>query len=242
MVLRSIGTDWASIWPRDMDHPRIRNAKWLFFDLGETLVDERPALFEWTKSCVTLLDGIGVSATAEDLDQAIRNAATDFDPKAMLTGVMALSGGLLNAEIIRRDTSMPTDLLVLFPDVEDLLATLSQRYSLGIVANQSPDTIKRCEDWGIARYFEFILGSADVGLAKPDPAIFQMALNQAGCTGGEAVMIGDRLDNDIRPARKFGLSTIRVLQGYYTGQQPRDDIDVADITIPGIAELASIFD
>ena len=48
----------------------------------------------------------------------------------------------------------------------------------------------------------------------PDPEIFKLALERAGCALSEAVMIGDRLDNDIRPARLRGWKTIRVAQGF----------------------------
>ena len=51
----------------------------------------------------------------------------------------------------------------------------------------------------------------------PDPEIFKLALERAGCALSEAVMIGDRLDNDIRPARLRGWKTIRVAQGFAAG-------------------------
>jgi FMN phosphatase YigB (HAD superfamily) len=57
------------------------------------------------------------------------------------------------------------------------------------------------------------LCSFELGLEKPDPAIFSIALERAGCAASEAVMIGDRLDYDICPARMLGWRTIRVAQG-----------------------------
>jgi HAD superfamily hydrolase (TIGR01549 family) len=53
-------------------------------------------------------------------------------------------------------------------------------------------------------FISICLSSTEVGLEKPDPAIFQLALSQSGCEPPQAVMIGDRLDNDIRPARLLG--------------------------------------
>jgi FMN phosphatase YigB (HAD superfamily) len=58
--------------------------------------------------------------------------------------------------------------------------------------------------WGLTPFISICLSSTEVGLEKPDPAVFQLALSQSGCKPSQAVMIGDRLDNDIRPARLLG--------------------------------------
>ena len=81
------------------------------------------------------------------------------------------------------------------------------------------------------------LSSAEIGLEKPDPKIFRLALSRAGCAPEEAVMIGDRIDNDIRPARMQGWGTIRILQGFARFQSPRDQFDEADATVAELAEL-----
>jgi FMN phosphatase YigB (HAD superfamily) len=50
-------------------------------------------------------------------------------------------------------------------------------------------------------------------------------------------MIGDRLDNDIRPARLQGWKTIRILQGFARFQAPRNEFDQADATVENLTEL-----
>jgi FMN phosphatase YigB (HAD superfamily) len=54
-------------------------------------------------------------------------------------------------------------------------------------------------------------------------------------------MIGDRLDNDIRPARSQGWNTIRILQGFAKYQLPRDPFNEADATAARIEELVPLF-
>jgi len=54
-------------------------------------------------------------------------------------------------------------------------------------------------------------------------------------------MIGDRLDNDIRPARLLGWKTIRIMQGFARFQSPRDSADEADFTVANLSELVPIF-
>jgi beta-phosphoglucomutase-like phosphatase (HAD superfamily) len=69
-------------------------------------------------------------------------------------------------------------------------------------------------DYGIEKYFDLIISSSDVGVSKPSLEIFELALNEASCTPNEAIMVGDRLDNDIIPAQIIGMKTVWIKQGY----------------------------
>jgi putative hydrolase of the HAD superfamily len=77
-------------------------------------------------------------------------------------------------------------------------------------------------------------------MAKPDEAIFRWALDRAGCAAADALMVGDRLDNDIAPARRLGMRTVRVRQGIARSQQPRTVEETPDCTIDAIADLAQV--
>jgi FMN phosphatase YigB (HAD superfamily) len=85
------------------------------------------------------------------------------------------------------------------------------------------------------------LCSFELGLEKPDPAIFKLALDRAGSAASQAVFIGDRIDNDIRPARLLGWKTIRIAQGFARFQSPRDGLDEADLTLANLEELVPVF-
>jgi ribonucleotide monophosphatase NagD (HAD superfamily) len=52
-------------------------------------------------------------------------------------------------------------------------------------------------------------------------------------------MVGDRLDNDIAPAKRLGMQTIRVLQGFARHQRPRSAAEEPDHTIRAIADLSN---
>lgn len=54
-------------------------------------------------------------------------------------------------------------------------------------------------------------------------------------------MIGDRIDNDIVPAKKMGWKTIRVLQGSNRMQEPVSEIEKADFTVARLSEVVGIF-
>jgi FMN phosphatase YigB (HAD superfamily) len=121
------------------------------------------------------------------------------------------------------------------------LRTLSSRYRIGVIANQPAGTEERLTKWGLTPFISICLSSTEVGLEKPDPAIFQLALSQSGCKPSQAVMIGDRLDNDIRPARLLGWKTIRIAQGFARFQSPRDGLDEADLTLANVKLVVPVF-
>ena len=105
-----------------------------------------------------------------------------------------------------------------------------------------PARAERLQAYGLSGYFEVCVSSGDIGMSKPDAAIFHLALEQAECAPGDAVMVGDRLDNDIRPANELGFRTVRILQGPGRLQQPREDGETPDATVADLDELAALFD
>ncbi len=142
---------------------------------------------------------------------------------------------------VYRQASWDKSLLFLYPDARAVIEQLSGQHFLGVIANQSPGSEQRLGEYGIAEFFGVVLASAEVGLSKPDPAILALALERAGCGSDQAWMVGDRLDNDIRPAKKAGWRTIHIPNGYNARQQPRDDLDVADHTITTLTDILRIF-
>lgn len=94
------------------------------------------------------------------------------------------------------------------PGMEDAVAELAKEFSLGLIANQMKVAIPALEACGFGGRFQFAALSELVGLSKPDPALFTWALERAACRPEEAIMVGDRIDNDIVPAGRLGLWTL----------------------------------
>jgi FMN phosphatase YigB (HAD superfamily) len=66
--------------------------------------------------------------------------------------------------------------------------------------------------------------SDEMGLAKPDPRFFQFLLEQASVPAEEALMIGDRTDYDIGPAKRLGMKTIRLILSLAAKGSPLDSV------------------
>ena len=89
--------------------------------------------------------------------------------------------------------------------------------------------------WGFSKFISLCLPSAELGLSKPDLAIFELAMERSDCEPEHAVMVGDRIDNDITPAKSLGWKTIRIKQGLSQGQVPMNAEQVPDIRSPAPA-------
>lgn len=90
----------------------------------------------------------------------------------------------------------------------EVVRSLSRRYKLGVAANQMAACRPLLVQRGFLPHFRAILISEEIGLAKPDPRFFERLLRVAGRASERAVMVGDRIDNDIIPAKRMGLRTI----------------------------------
>lgn len=202
--------------------------KWLFFDLGSTLVDESDCEEFRLRH---LLSQPGAPERGE-VEQMLARFAGRNLPHYKET---ARALGLETAP-------WPSKLEKLYPGVPELLAKLHGHYKLGIIANQNPGTEQRLEAFGIRQYFDAVAASGEQGSAKPDPAIFRAAFQMAGCSACEAAMIGDRLDNDIAPAQKLGMTTVWVRQGFGGLGDPGLLDMPPDFTAQNITEIWQIFE
>jgi len=175
--------------------------KWIFFDLGSTLIDETECAKFRTRELLKQPN----APTREILEQRMIELATQ---NKLPYKDVAKEFGL---ETIK----WPNHLEKVYEDVPQILEKLKQKYKLGIIANQSMGTEERLIKYNIRQYFDIIISSAEVGVSKPDIKIFKMALDKSGCEANEVYMIGDRLDNDIEPAASLGMHTIWVKQGSF---------------------------
>ena len=204
----------------------MNKVRWVFFDMGSTLLDEEEAYRRRARDMVR-----GTAGSFEQFwEKRIQFAKEGFNGDAKAAEYFGLAKTPWPSEEERR-----------FPDAAQTLQALSDRgYRLGVVANQSPGAAARLDGWGLGRYFSVVAASAELGIAKPDKRIFLYALESAGCAPENAVMVGDRLDNDIRPAKELGMRTVRIRKGLAVYMSPRCDAENPDHTINELHELLEV--
>ena len=97
----------------------------------------------------------------------------------------------------------------LFPHVHEILTYLHEKYSLHLISNGFLEATKtKVELSELGRYFKTIVISENVGVNKPDKAIFEFALKGAGAAKEESLMIGDSIEADILGALNYGIDAI----------------------------------
>jgi putative hydrolase of the HAD superfamily len=119
-----------------------------------------------------------------------------------------------------------------YPDVAPALRDLRARgLRLVVVSNWDVSLHERLEETGLAPLVDGAVASAELGHAKPDPAIFAHALRLAGAPAGSALHAGDSLDADVAGALAAGLRAVLVA---------RDGAGGAPAGVPAIASLAEL--
>lgn len=97
----------------------------------------------------------------------------------------------------------------LFAGSEKVLTYLQEKYTLHIISNGFKEsTLTKMEVSGLNPYFSNVIISEDVGVNKPNKAIFEYALTKASAHKDESIMIGDSLEADIRGAQDYGMKAI----------------------------------
>ena len=203
-----------------------RKIKWIFFDIGSTLIDESDAYKNRIER--TIAD---TEISYNDFYQRMVEIAK-YDQNAYNRAVDTY--GLKKAPWNSEDEFV-------YPEAENILQELSKRYKIGIIANQELGSEQRLEKLDLLKYIDLVIASAEEGVAKPDLRIFQIALERADCKPEEAVMVGDRLDNDIAPANKIGMKTVWIKQGLGGLSEPITEAEQPDYTVNSLNELLTLF-
>lgn len=97
----------------------------------------------------------------------------------------------------------------LFPHAHETLAYLQSKYTLHLISNGFKESTEiKVKGTNLGGYFQNVIISEVVGVNKPDPLIFKHAIELAGATIPESIMIGDSIEADIRGAMGVGMDAI----------------------------------
>jgi putative hydrolase of the HAD superfamily len=159
-------------------------------------------------------------------DSALRGLGLELEP-ALIERVMELEqDGWLNSVHVG-------------PDVVATLAALRrQGLRLGIVSNAAylPRLMnQQLTALGLARYFDAVTFSSEVGVRKPHPAIYADALRKLGVDPSRTLFVGDRVREDIQGPQSQGMRAVLTREW-----RQEDDPGVADFVIQRLGELPHI--
>jgi putative hydrolase of the HAD superfamily len=113
---------------------------------------------------------------------------------------------------------------LVMPETPPYLASLkAQGYFLGVISNSVGTLAGQLENTGLRDNFQAIFDSALVGVEKPHPEIFQMALASAQVAADQAVFVGDTNATDVGGAQLAGLRGVLIdrINAYPDAECPR---------------------
>lgn len=212
------------------------------FDLDGTLLDRHSSLIVFAhqqiKRCGDLLEGI---APTDYIEKLIELDGHGYVAKEIVFQKIENDFNLANHswKLLFDDFKAHFPYIcVPFPKLHQTLIHLVERkLGLGLITNgTSASQDCKIDGLGIRLYFETILVSETEGIRKPDPDIFQRALQKLGVNPEKAIFVGDHPEVDIDAAKAVGMKAIWMENSYWT--EPMD----ADATITKLSELPQILD
>jgi HAD superfamily hydrolase (TIGR01549 family) len=220
--------------------------RFVFFDVGDVLFDEDVPHLYYFHSLLLSMRRNGIDISWDEYHARIQSIIRQKPATAPLDAVrFYVSDEALYQKIYSEARSeydemrKPRPYGLLLDNIVPVLEDLHSTFKLGIIANQHPQILSALNDYGIIRYFDVVAIDQIVGITKPDPALFQWALDKAGCSANEAIMVGDRPDVDIAPSKKLGFATIRFRRGiYYALYDAHSEEERADIIVYETGRLA----
>jgi len=214
---------------------------YVFLDIGGVLYDDRVYAEAWRRALREA--GGDFTDTAFDEEYAACRAGQDRSFRVRLSTAFLGPDPDLEALEARASRYWHYPPSALHADALPTLDALrAAGYRLGVIANQPSQVRAALERDGLVPYFETWGVSDDLGLHKPDPALFVRTLELAGASAERTAMVGDRLDYDMVPAKAAGMRTIWVLRGEAPDDPTPAQLAIPDVTIADLTQLVAVLE
>ena len=114
------------------------------------------------------------------------------------------------------------------------IATLRDRYRLGVISNNFGNTAGWCDEYKLSSLLDIVVDSTVVGVSKPEAGIFHAALTGIGTLPEEAIYVGDTYSDDVVGAKGVGMWT-----AWLVGEEDKvcPDVSIVDVQLTDLREL-----
>lgn len=213
----------------------------ILLDVGGPLVDDSGIDPVWnTKLLEILPEYIGREVTPAELEQVYIDIIISYAPSVYSGAIWHFVQPDVKAFRKIRAAFDEIDFSSYYklrPEAVSVCAELAEDYTLAVAANQPESTRRYLDNVSLLQYFTFREMSGEMPFSKPDLRFFMYISDKIGIPPEECVMVGDRQDNDIVPAKRLGMRAIRFLTGLHRIQEPRMPSEMPDRTIESLTEL-----
>ncbi|MDP6359142.1 MAG: HAD family hydrolase [Planctomycetota bacterium] len=199
----------------------------VLFDLDDTLFDHRHSCMAGVRAMRDLM--LCLNGVSDEKLEQTYHYWLELVHKRVLTGEVnseearreRLTGffGEFDHEVSEKELSVATERYTgayqksrrTVPGSVEVLQTLSGQVKLGILSNNLVEhQLPKIEDLEIGQFFESVIISEEAGAKKPEPEIFQIAIERLDSRPEETVMVGDSWESDIVGATSFGIRSVWV--------------------------------
>lgn len=216
----------------------------VFLDAGGVILDESEHELALARVAVEVISAAVEGYTLESYWRDVEEASRVYAPriyqyvfwkylKEQPASFDAVYGSFLSKWHERRPP------LMLMEGLAAEVGGLSRDFDLGVLGQYGREVLDLLEEHSLLDCFKYTYTQDNFGLTKPDPRYYEQVAEACGVRPAECIMVGDRLDKDIVPARQVGMKTIRVRVGILRDQEPRIPFEVPDVELPGVAGLAA---
>ena len=122
--------------------------------------------------------------------------------------------------------------------LEAELKAISEDFKIGIAGQYGQELLQLLEQHSILERFTYRLTQDDFATTKPDLRFYESIVKRSGLDPKECIMVGDRIDKDVIPAKLLGMKTILIRVGLHKNQQPRIPFEVPDAELDSVIGLA----
>ncbi len=225
---------------------RTKPIKAVLLDVGQPLVEDSALDKYWNRWLAGYLsERLGKAITLEDILKKQEEAIKCYAPSIfsyVIWQYVRPDRDLFSRIRYRLDTLDYSKYLSVRPEASEICRILSSRYTLATAANQPLVTTEILERAGVLGHFTFREMSAAMVYSKPDLRFFMYILSQLKVDPANAVMVGDRQDNDIVPAKLLGMRALRWKEGLFKDQEVRLPSEEADGELTSLDELPGLID
>jgi putative hydrolase of the HAD superfamily len=128
----------------------------------------------------------------------------------------------------------------LMRNIDKVIPLIAENYRIGILGQYNYELKLELQQKNLLQYFTYQDTQEEFRITKPDPRYFESVLSKAGVEAVNSIMVGDRIDKDIIPAKMIGMKTVRIRTGIHKDQKPRQYEEIPDYEIDDIMELLEI--
>ena len=115
---------------------------------------------------------------------------------------------------------------------------LVRHFDLAIAGQYGAEILDALSRHDLLDCFVHRITQDDFSITKPDPRYYEQILARIGANANESVMVGDRIDKDVIPAKQVGMKAVLVRVGIHKNQQPRMPTEVPDIELGSVVGLS----